>query len=145
VFRSRESALHTARGVANGLFWGLTPTVGLQTLEILATWFIARRWLRRDSSLLQAMIWVWVNNPLTMLPMYYTFYVTGQLLTGRPATAIGYDTFTRSGVTDLGMPLLVGAVPYATAGAMLGYRWALKVVQRRRERLAARRLRNFSY
>ena len=42
VFRSAQSPEFTARGVANGVFWGLTPTVGLQTLEILGTWFVAR-------------------------------------------------------------------------------------------------------
>ena len=43
VFRSPHSPEYTARGVANGVFWGLTPTVGLQTIEIVATWLIAQR------------------------------------------------------------------------------------------------------
>ena len=83
VFRSTHSAEYTARGVANGVFWGLTPTVGLQTLEITAVWFVGKTLFERNSSLLQAYIWVWVNNPLTMVPMYYAFYVTG-LVVDRP-------------------------------------------------------------
>ena len=42
VFRTTRSPEFTARGVANGVFWGLTPTVGLQTLTIAAVWFVGR-------------------------------------------------------------------------------------------------------
>jgi uncharacterized protein (DUF2062 family) len=148
VFRSPHSAEHTARGVANGVFWGLTPTIGLQTLEITATWLVARKLLGKDSSLLQAYIWVWVNNPLTVLPMYYAFYVTGAWLTGQADQAAGYATFgdllsaadapwlTR--ITTLmaavGVPLLVGCVPYAVLGAAASYAWAMALVRRRRAR-----------
>jgi hypothetical protein len=141
--------------VANGVFWGLTPTIGLQTLEITATWLIARKLLRKDSSLLQAYIWVWVNNPLTVVPMYYAFYVTGLWLTGTRDEATGYAAFgdlvsagdarwlTR--VTTLmaavGVPLLLGCVPYASLGAIASYLWAMAVVRRRRERRNRARLR----
>lgn len=123
------------------MFWGLTPTIGLQTLEIVSTWFIVRRVLRKDSSLLQAMVWVWVNNPLTVVPMYYVFYVTGLWLTGQPRLAIGYDAFSIKDVslTTIGLPLLVGCVPYAVAGSFVSYRWALHVVARRHARLTAKR------
>lgn len=141
VYRSPHSAAHTARGVANGVFWGLTPTIGLQTIEILVTWFILKRVLRRDSSLLQAMVWVWVNNPLTMLPLYYAFYVTGLWLTGRRSVAVDYQSFNVTGLslTNVGVPLLVGCIPYAATGAVLSYYWAMKVVRRRQLRLAQRR------
>jgi uncharacterized protein (DUF2062 family) len=152
VLRSRHSPEFTARGVANGVFWGLTPTVGLQTIEIVATWFAGKKLLRADSSLVQALIWVWVNNPLTMVPMYYLFYVTGLWLTGRSGTATGYgafmDMWTRA---DLGwleritttaaavaVPTTVGCLPYAIAGAFASYWWALRIVRRRRRRLAGR-------
>jgi uncharacterized protein (DUF2062 family) len=120
----------------------LTPTVGLQTVEILATWFISRRLLHKDSSLVQAMVWVWVNNPLTIVPLYYLFYVTGLWLTGQPGIAVDYGAFTISGlsITNVGVPLVVGCLPYAALGALLGYRWALRIVNRRRMRLARRRL-----
>jgi hypothetical protein len=147
VFRSPHSAAHTARGVANGIFWGFTPTIGLQTLEILATWFVLKRMLRRDSSLLQAMVWVWVNNPLTVVPMYYAFYVTGLWLTGRPGVAVDYRSFSISGlsITNVGVPMLVGCLPYAVVASALGYRWALTVVRRRQARLARRRAEQDEY
>lgn len=153
VFRSPHPPAYTARGVANGVFWGLTPTVGLQTFEILGTWLVARRVLHRDSSLLQAMVWVWVNNPLTMVPLYYAFYLTGLWLIGDIGAATGYDAFAaildnRDGrrvermvalVGGIGVPLMVGCLPYALAGAALSYRWALRVAVVRKARIARRR------
>lgn len=152
VFRSPHSPEYTARGVANGVFWALTPTVGLQTLEIVATWLVARKVIGKDSSLLQALIWVWVNNPMTMVPMYYTFYLTGLWLTGEAGLARGYDTFgelwrfdnegwlARAGslARSVGVPTLIGCVPYAVLGGLVSYRWSLAVVKRRRQRLRRR-------
>lgn len=128
--------------MAIGVFWGLTPTIGLQTFEILATWLVMKRWLARDSSLVQAMVWVWVNNPLTVLPMYYAFYVTGLWLTGRKRVGVDYESFDISGLSigNVGVPMLVGCLPYAVAGALLSYRWTMLVVRRRRARLASKRL-----
>jgi uncharacterized protein (DUF2062 family) len=153
IFRSRHAPEYTARGVANGVFWGLTPSVGVQTIAIVATWFILRTVLRRDSSLVQAFIWVWVNNPITMIPLYYGFYVTGLWLTGDAGEAAGYKLFAdllsadtgaswwvrvTGIVTALGIPLMIGCVPYALSGTALSYRWALSLVRRRRQRLDAR-------
>jgi uncharacterized protein len=153
IFRSRHTAEYTARGVANGVFWGLTPSVGVQTIAIVATWFVLRKALRHDSSLLQAFIWVWVNNPITMIPLYYAFYVTGLWLTGDAEGAAGYGAFgvlwsanedagwlTRvtSILTAIGVPLVIGSLPYALAGTALSYRWAVRLVRRRRRRVEAR-------
>ena len=145
VFRSPHSAEYTARGVANGVFWGLTPTVGLQTIEIVATWFVGAESARRaDSSLLQALIWVWVNNPVTMIPMYYTFYVTGLWLLGRTrrarramrasssvwtaAAALGWSSRFRDdspGRRRAALPRLRSRTP--SSAALLSYRWALRL------------------
>jgi uncharacterized protein (DUF2062 family) len=150
VFRSPHPPEYTARGVANGVFWGLTPTVGLQTLEIVFTWFVARRAFKRDSSLLQAGIWVWVNNPVTMVPLYYGFYVTGLWLMGSGGRAAEYDAFASlwaqnadlgwsarvaALVQGIGVPLLIGCVPYAALGGTFSYRWALRMVRLRRRRI----------
>jgi uncharacterized protein (DUF2062 family) len=136
------------------VFWGLTPTIGLQTVEITATWLIARRLFAKDSSLLQAFIWVWVNNPVTVVPMYYAFYVTGLWLTGQGDQSGGYAAFedllaggeepwlTRVStlMAAVGVPLLIGSVPYATLGAVASYVWAKAIVRRRRDRRNRARL-----
>jgi uncharacterized protein len=150
VFRSPHGPEYTARGVANGVFWALTPSVGLQTFQILGTWVIARRLFGKDSSILQALIWVWVNNPFTMIPMYYAFYLTGLWLMGDVGLARGYDRFIdlweetggsgwiarMTGLAQaIGLPLVIGCIPYASLGGALSYRWALRVVRRRQQRI----------
>jgi uncharacterized protein (DUF2062 family) len=154
VFRSADAAEYTARGVANGVFWGLTPSVGLQTIAIGLTWWIGRKAFKRDSSLLQGLIWVWVNNPLTMVPLYYAFYVTGLWLMGDAGLASGYDTFValldgdgergwveRTGTLarTVGAPMAIGCLPYALVGAGVSYRWAERVIGARRRRITAAR------
>lgn len=154
VFRSRKPPEVTARGVSNGVFWGLTPTLGFQTFAIVGTWVAGRRILGKDSSLLQGLIWAWVMNPITIVPMYYTFYVTGLWLTGTSGPIGGYDTFvrmweetqnlswTQSAITlarRIGVPTVIGCIPYAVLGSWISYRWALKVVERRRIAIDAAR------
>jgi uncharacterized protein (DUF2062 family) len=152
VFRSPHSPQYTALGVANGVFWGLTPTIGLQTVEILSTWFVARTLFRRDSSVVQALIWVWVNNPLTMIPMYYVFYLTGVWMMGDATLAKDYAPFVDLWTNiaegnwfarlvaltwDVGIATLVGCIPYAFVGSAISYRWALAVVRARKRRVAS--------
>lgn len=148
LLRSPHPPEYTARGVANGVFWGLTPTAGVMTLGIVAVWLALKKVARLDSSLLQALLWMHVNNPLTMLPMYYLFYVTGEWLLGEAGVARGYDAFVAiwsvpglgffdrlsRAVTMFGAPLMVGSLPYALVASAFSYRWALAIVRRRRRR-----------
>lgn len=150
VFRSPHDPEYTARGVANGVLWALTPFIGFQTIAILSTWLVARRVFGRDSSVVQALIWAWVNNPITMLPMYYLFYVTGLWLTGTAGSFGGYAQFASLWETSaeatfidrlamlaraIGVPITVGCIPYALLSSWLAYRWALGALRRRRSRL----------
>ena len=155
VFRSTHPPEHTARGVANGVFWGMTPFMGFQTMAILSTWQILARVFHKESSVLQAMIWAWVNNPVTMIPMYYVFYVTGLWFTGAGSSAVGYHAFVALWdatqrepsfiarvfrvAVEIGLPLSLGSLPWAAAGAALAYWWALTVSRARRRRITARR------
>jgi uncharacterized protein (DUF2062 family) len=135
------------------VFWGLTPSVGLQTLAIVTTWLVAGRLFGKDSSLLQAFVWVWVNNPLTMIPLYYTFYVTGVWLIGDAGDARSYGAFVdlwdataeagwrERGITlarAVGVPTVVGCIPYAAAGSAISYRWAVQIVRQRQKRRRGR-------
>jgi uncharacterized protein (DUF2062 family) len=151
VIRSPHPPEYTARGVALGVFWGVTPFMGLQTLLMVGSWQLLKRVFHKDTSLVQALIWAWVNNPLTMLPMYYLFYVTGLWLTGTSGSVGGYDAFIalweQSGreptfvarvtliARQVGIALSVGCLPWALAGSWASYRWALSVTRSRRRRL----------
>ncbi len=63
-----------ARGIALGIFVGLTPSVGFQMLPVflLAILFNGNRIL--------ALIFTYVSNPVTVIPLYGLYYYLGSLL-----------------------------------------------------------------
>jgi uncharacterized protein (DUF2062 family) len=155
LLRSRQDARVTARGVGLGVFWAFTPTLGIQTVAIVMVWSVARRAFRWDSSLVQTLAWTWINNPVTMVPIYYLCFVTGHLLLGHWGAMPGYEAFadiwttantgasfadrTLAAAAFLGWPTLLGCLPYCLPGGVLGYRLSLRFLQRRAAARAARR------
>ena len=125
--------------------------MGLQTLFMLATWAILRRGFGKDSSIVQALIWAWVNNPITMVPMYYVFYVTGLWLTGTSGSLGGYDAFVTLWdqsahepsffariallARQIGVALTVGCIPFALILSWIAYSWSLAATRARRRRI----------
>lgn len=153
--RSPHSAEYSARGVAVGMFWALTPLVGIQMYLCLMTWLLAKQTSSLRFSLVIACAWTWVSNVFTMLPMYYGFYITGQIMIGNWDNISGYDTFIRSfdfafadnvGFWDsmlelmallareVGVAMGVGCLPYAIIGGWLSYDISLKYIRGRRIR-----------
>ena len=169
IKRSRHPPEHTARGVLIGVVWGLTPTMGVQMAIVLLTWLIARRLFRWDFNVIIGFAWTWISNPVTFIPIYYVFYVTGQFMLGRWDgwdDLLGYDSFltlshelsdagffetTRIYFSTIvwgwGSTMVVGCIPYAAIGGFFGYRWGLqftiryrrKAREQRRSRKGARR------
>ena len=91
--RSPHPPEYTARGVGIGIFWALTPLIPGQMYLVFMTW-LALRWSKRtDFNVLIALAWVWTTNVFTMGPVYYTFYVTGEILLGRWSGMTGYSDF----------------------------------------------------
>lgn len=159
VLRSRHPPEHTARGVMTGLFWAMTPLVGIQMLLVLATWIACRRLFDWHFSLVLGLAWTWVTNAFTILPFYYAYYVTGQVLLGHWDALTGFDTFatlwreafaadvgfwkavadyTVALVEGWGVPLLIGSLPWAFGSAAIGYWVSLRVSRRRAAIRAAR-------
>ncbi len=95
-----------------------------------------------------SVIAVWLTNPVTMLPIFWTEYRLGALILNRPVEAISleisWDWF-RSGVADSWQPLLLGSFVTATVVASTAYVvvsmvWRLIVAARyRRRRIAGQR------
>ena len=167
IKRSRHPPSYTARGVSVGLFWALTPTVGVQMAMVLLSWIALRRINPRwDFNVIHAMAWTWVTNFATVLPVYYVFYFTGQVLLGRWDDPTGYAVFagewgarfadvdatdylagevgTLQAYLDVivegwGLALAVGCWPYAILGAWIGHSWSLRLAIARRRRMAIRR------
>ncbi len=142
--------------VAVGVFWAFTPLVGIQMYLCLMTWLPFRYFRRLNFNLIIAWAWTWISNVFTMLPIYYIFYVTGQVMLGRWDDLSGYDGFvgawdeiftTHEGfweslaayaklvALEQGRALIIGCLPYAIGFGWLSYVWSLKFVRhRRRER-----------
>ena len=163
--RSRHPPAYMARSVSVGLFWAMTPTIGVQMAMVMLHW-LAVRWRRRwDFNVVYAMAWTWVTNMFTVLPVYYVFYITGQVFLGRWDDLAGYRSFLRLWHTPFvddpggldsridqvlvffdvvvrgwGLAMLVGCVPYAIVAAWIGYVWSHKFVVRHRSNKLRRRL-----
>ena len=154
--RSVHAPEHIARGVAVGLAWALTPTVGIQMAFCFVTWVIARRIFKWDFHLLVSLAWTWFTNVITLLPSYYLFFLTGQLMLGRFDDLSGYNEFILSYDKNVaaaglegyweglwisavllfegwGIPMLIGCLPWAALGSWGGYVWSLKLIKRYRE------------
>ena len=166
MVRSRQPPEITARAVAVGLFWALTPTFGIQMALSALHWYIARTFFRRDFSVVVAMAWTWVTNLFTLPIAYYIFFLTGQILLGRWDDLTGYASFQKFWVTAMGetggdptsiaawetyfsvivegwgLAMLVGSLPLAFIGYFVGYYWTLRIVRRwrviRQEKRAAK-------
>lgn len=123
-----------ARGVAVGLFVGLTPTVGVQTVLMLAACLLLR------ANFPAAFLASWVSNPLTMAPLYLAYGLIGEALFGNLVRSLFEITHMLAEAIMhticLGLGSLLIAVPTATLGYALSL-WAHRYVALRR--LRARR------
>ena len=138
-----------ARGVALGTFIGITPTIPLHTVSIIALSFPLRA--SKISSLLAAVV---VSNPLTFFPTYYLSWLIGDrllpgILTWDKIDAImlaissgtGYMT-TISQMGNLGLDaltvLLLGgcllALPLTVAGYFFSLNFFRIVAEKRKRR-----------
>lgn len=72
-----------ARGIAVGLAVGFGVPIGGQMVVL----GLLRMCFRFNA--LAAFAFTWVNNPFTMIPMYYGYYYLGSLMLGRPVALTG--------------------------------------------------------
>ena len=71
-----------ALGTAIGMFIGLTPTVGIQMIIVLAVAGITQRLFHFNR--LAALITVYISNPITIVPLYAAFFYIGSLMVDAP-------------------------------------------------------------
>lgn len=151
--RSMDNPKLLARGVAVGLLIGFTPTVGVQMIMALLFWMFSRRFLGWDFNLILAIAWTYFSNPLTMIPLYYIFYLTGCLMTGtsgdysftdfarvmEQVTQTGGDHFWTVAwkfLEDLwanfGIRIFLGSAPWSLGLSILGYVGVMRYFNGRR-------------
>ncbi len=157
-FRESHAPVHElARASLIGIFWSLTPLIGIQMGLVTGTWLLLRlfRW---RFYLPIAVVWTWVTNPVTMPFFYYAFYVAGVLtykLLGLPIEWVSFtsvstaltkaqalplwDGFWFWGVymvNVLGLPMLVGGFATGIPAAVAGYPLTVSLVNAYRTRQA---------
>lgn len=119
-----------ALGVAIGVFVGLTPSVGVQTIMILAVVFLTRPFFYFNGT--AAMASTYISNPITMAPMYYFWYQLGASVMGTEANVnfdallefeglAGWWAATTALAVKVGWPMLLGALLTAPVGAAIAY------------------------
>jgi len=109
----------------------MTPTVGLQTLEVILFALVTRRLFYFNRAAALALIHV--SNPFTMAAIYYGLYWAGSCFVPGDATLQRFQqilTFEGfSGwwhalselATDIGLPLVVGTIVVAPVSATATY------------------------
>jgi uncharacterized protein (DUF2062 family) len=161
--RSKHPPEFTARGVAVGMLLAMTPTIGIQMFLIAGTWLFLTKVVKWDFSLLAGLGWTWTSNVFTMIPLYYLFYITGQLMLGNIQDISGFEQFadlvnsinnpdlsfmekTRLWMVNLfrgwGIPMFLGSIPWAIFSSWLGYVIAYNYVVKHREKRAKRMIAN---
>ncbi|SFZ98084.1 hypothetical protein MNB_SV-5-1181 [hydrothermal vent metagenome] len=96
------------RGIAIGLFWAFIP-MPMQMLAVIAT----TPFLRFNVPIAISM--VWLSNPLTMPPMYYVEYLTGNFILGQDGIKnieLTMEWF-KTNIGDIFIPLYVGTAFYS--------------------------------
>ncbi len=142
VLSAHDSAPAVAGGVAIGVGVALTPTVGIQ---MPIAWLIATLC---GANRVVALALVWISNPFTVLPLYYSEYLLGTWLLDRPAvtsynefgslwttvTQMGYLEGLRELSDTVALPLIAGSFPPAVLLGSLAYPLALWWIRSYRSR-----------
>ncbi|PCI23131.1 MAG: hypothetical protein COB67_13045 [SAR324 cluster bacterium] len=161
VLQSVSPLKEAALGSAVGMFVGMTPTVGIQMWAVFMIWLFCKYILKTKFDLVIGTALVWISNPLTMFFLYYGFLVTGIAffdLVGIESIDISYGMFQQqlSGIVnapgsgswdiflngaqfllvDLGFPMILGSLFYATPLAILSYFLTSKVLHNYRKTCA---------
>lgn len=126
-----DSAHAIALGVAVGVFVGLTPTVGVQTILILGLVLATRRFVYFNAT--AAMASTYISNPVTMVPMYYGWYRIGAWFSTGSLSAEEFEAMLQfQGLSgwweamcalgsQVALPMFVGALLTAPIGVAIAY------------------------
>jgi uncharacterized protein (DUF2062 family) len=104
-----------ARGVAVGLFIGLTPTVGFQIMLMLGVCVLLR------ANFPAAFIASWINNPFTVPAYYFGYYELGDWALGIVPWHVGSLTGLEAEVAHNASALIIGSLIIAIPVTVAGY------------------------
>ena len=139
LIRLQGSPEAIARGLACGVFAGLFPLFGLQTILGLCLAILFR------GNKIIAAAGTWVSNPLTYVPIYaFNFHVGKWLLQQNSLTDISlksWQEFKELGSEIIGT-LFVGCFTVGMVGAICSYFLGLTIIRRVRASYRSRRQRH---
>lgn len=125
LVRLRVEPDEIARGMALGLFVGMTPTFGVQMFLALLLAFVLRQ------NKIAALIGVWNTNPLTAPFIYGMEYEVGRVLLGLPHPDATLE-FSLDAMRELGWllasPLCLGSLVLGVPVALVGYALTLHFI-----------------
>lgn len=139
--RLRGQPESLARGLACGVFAGLFPFFGSQTLLAVLLAFLFR------GNKILALVGPWISNPFTSLPIYaFNFYIGKWLLNDQTSTNINWRSWEDlKDIKELGIeiiwPLFVGCVVVGFVCAIISYFLGLRLIHRVRASHHARQRR----
>ncbi|MGK0288596.1 MAG: hypothetical protein ACI86H_000005 [bacterium] len=161
VLNSMSPVSEVAWGAAIGMWWGLTPTVGIQMYIVFCVWILCKYLFKFKFDLIVGTAMVWLSNPLTMFFMYYGFLVTGLYIGqifGFHWESVTWESFNQSLnlildnpnlnsieksweackylLYDLGIPMLFGSLFYAFPGSIFTYVTVKYFLTKNRQRKA---------
>lgn len=120
--------------VAVGLFCALLPLPGQMLVAALLA-----IWLRVN--LPTSMLLIWVTNPVTIPPVFYSTYRFGAWMLDEPPVKVRFDLSreTLFMLGDIWQPLMLGSLAAGLLVAALGYMsvrllWRLYVIRRCQKR-----------
>ncbi|NES03673.1 MAG: DUF2062 domain-containing protein [Okeania sp. SIO2F4] len=127
LIRMRGTPEYIARGLALGVFAGLFPIFGLQTIVgiALATLFRGHK--------IAAAAGTWVSNPLTYLPIYAINFQVGRWLLNSqeefvPESILSFPELMQYG-TQFVTSLFLGCLVMGIIGGILSYFVGLKLIR----------------
>ena len=138
--RLHGTAEDVARGLALGIFIGMTPTMGIQ---MPIAFFFAM--LLKENKI-AAVLGVWISNPATFIPLYTFNFQVGKYLLGtsdlkmpdfsslREVMALGHDFL---------LPLVVGSLVAGVVVSTISYPIFLnlfRAIKAEREKLKRQRI-----
>ncbi len=116
--RIRGSAHDVAKGMALGVFIGMTPTMGVQ----MPIAFFAAMLLKENQ--IAALLGVWISNPATAIPIYTFNFKVGKYLLGTPNLKMPRFTSFQEVMAlghDFLLPLATGSLVTGVVAAVVAY------------------------
>jgi uncharacterized protein len=135
--RMEGSTETLARGLASGVFSGMFPLFGLQTVIGVSIAFLVR------GNKLMAAAGTWVSNPLTDIPIFFFNFKVGQWLLSAEGVAIDFAKLrSRQELMTLGADLLLvwlmGCLVVGCTASIASYFLGRWLIQRLRQKSARR-------